>query len=124
MKNFVNKLLIAVLAVAMTGAMAFAKGKSEKVIFSRDMVVNGTVVKKGTYKVTFDDQAKEMKIWDGKTEIAKSQVRVETSSSKPSSTKLTFSEQGSQNVLTSVTFAGSSESLVINKSGTETASPQ
>jgi len=124
MKKIVNRIILALVLLAMTGAMAFAKEKSEKVTFSRDMVVNGTVVKKGTYKVKFDDQAKELSIWDGKTAVVKSTVRLEANTRKPSSHKIIYIEKDNTNVLSSITFAGSSEAMVINEGGNQTATPQ
>jgi hypothetical protein len=124
MKKIVNRIILALVVLSMAGAMAFAKEKSEKVTFSRDMVVNGTVVKKGTYRVKYDDQAKELSIWDGKTAVVKSTVRLETAKSKTSSTKVIYIEKDNSNVLNSITFAGSAEAMVINEGGNQTASPQ
>jgi hypothetical protein len=38
----------------MTITVVFAQKKSEEMKFSNDMVVNGSVLKKGTYKVIFE----------------------------------------------------------------------
>jgi hypothetical protein len=124
MKNLFKKVTLALVMLAMTFSMAIAKNRSEKVSFSRDMVVNGTVVKKGTYKVTYDDQSKEMAIWDGKNELTKMAVRSESRTRKPSSTEVIFTEKDNQSVLNSITFAGSAEALIVSEKGNGTATPQ
>ena|SRR5688572_33185248 len=124
MKSLLKKMTLTAVMLAMTFTMAIAKNRSEKVSFSRDMVVNGTVVKKGTYKVTYDEQSKEMAIWDGKNELTKMAVRAESRTRKPSSTEVIFTERDSRSVLNSITFAGSTEALIVSERGNGTATPQ
>jgi hypothetical protein len=122
MKRIVSPILVAVLMFAMS-FMAVAKGKNEKVTFSRDIVVNGTVVKKGTYKVKFDDQNKELLIMDGKAMVAKTTARLENRNRKPSSTEVIFTEKDNQNLLNSITFIGETDTIVIGEGAKETAAP-
>jgi len=123
MKKFLSSFLVAFLFIPMLSILALAKGKNEKVTFSRDMVVNGTVVKKGTYKLKVDDQNKEMAIMDGNTVIAKTAIRIENSNRKPSSTEIIFTEKDNTNVLNSITFVGKPDTIVLGDSKNETAAP-
>ena len=77
MKSFVKRIGFALAVCAMTSLMAFADVKSDKVTFTEDLTVNGTVVKKGTYRVMFDDQTGELTIAkDNKQTVAKTKARM------------------------------------------------
>ena len=123
MKKIVSPILVAFLVCPMLSILALARGKNEKVTFSRDMVVNGTVVKKGTYRLKLDDQSKELSIMDGKTTLVKTAVRLENSKRRPSSTEIIFNEKDNTNVLKSITFVGDSDTIILAEGGRETAAP-
>ena len=124
MKNFVRRFGFALAVCAMTGLMAFAEVKSDKVTFSEDITVNGTVVKKGTYKVMFDDQSSELSIvGKDKATVAKTKVRTETRQNKASRTEVNSSQKDNAQVLRSITFGGDNKLLVIGD-GNQAASSQ
>jgi hypothetical protein len=113
MKRFAMNLVMAVVLSAVMSVMAMAEVKASKVSFSRDTNVNGTVLKKGDYKVTFDDQSNELTIWQGKTAVAKATARAENRPNKPAQTTLNLTRKDNDNVLIGITFANSDKTFVI-----------
>ena len=68
MKSIVNRIVVVVMVGALTSVAAFAKTHKQVVTFDSDIKVNGTVVKKGTYQVKFDDESGQLSInKNGKT---------------------------------------------------------
>jgi len=66
MKRFMKMSLVAlaIAALASISAIAGDKGKVEKktVTFTEDIMVNGTLVKKGDYEIKFDDSTGELSV--------------------------------------------------------------
>lgn len=116
MNSRVNRLLVMLLIIVMTGVVAFAKGKKETVTFAQDLKVNGTVVKKGTYAVTFDDQTSELSILKNGKVIAKAPARVEQRENKARHFELRSTGSGENAELTGVAFGGSEQNIVLTPS--------
>src|SRR5437588_12371733 len=67
MRTHIQRIALALVVCALLGATALADTKSKNVTFQVDVTVGDTLVKKGSYKVTLDDQAQELKVLkDGK----------------------------------------------------------
>ena len=62
MKSIVNRMVVVVMVGALTSVVALAKVHKQKVTFENDIKVNGTLVKKGTYDVKFDDETGQLSI--------------------------------------------------------------
>ena len=62
MKSMVSRMVAVVMVGALTSVVAFAKVQKQKVTFDSDIKVNGTLVKKGTYDVKFDDESGQLSI--------------------------------------------------------------
>lgn len=77
MKTSLHRIASALLVCALVNAVALASVKSKNVTFARDVKVGGTLVKKGNYKVTFDDQTNELTISKNQKIIAKTTARLE-----------------------------------------------
>jgi VCBS repeat-containing protein len=84
-----------------------------------NLKVNGTVVKKGTYDVSFDDATSELSILKNGKTIAKTQVRVEKRDKKARSFELRTSGAGDEAELTGITFGGSEENIMITPSAAQ-----
>ena len=77
MKSIVNRVVVFVLVGVLTGVVALAKGTEREVTFTKSLTVNGTLVKKGTYKVEFNEETNELTIKKGKRVVATAQARLE-----------------------------------------------
>jgi hypothetical protein len=77
MMKAVNRLVAVVLLGAITSGVAMAKVVKKSVTFIQPVVVNGTLVKEGTYNAVFDDQTNELSIVkDGKV-VARAPAQLE-----------------------------------------------
>ncbi|MGH9902058.1 MAG: hypothetical protein ACRD68_09635 [Pyrinomonadaceae bacterium] len=126
MKNFVNRVVVALAVCALTSIVALADGKSGQVTFLADTAVNGQVVKKGTYKVKFDDKTGELAIFVNKSNVIKTAARLEKRDRKARYTEVNNITKGSDKVLRSITFRGEDEAIVLSDAagGTTTAGQQ
>jgi hypothetical protein len=124
MKNYVRQILATFALFVLMGTMTFADEKGKDVTFFGDITVNGTVVKKGDYKVVFNEQAEEMTILKGKTVIAKAPARVENRNAKAAETELKVTNKDNSKVLRSITFAGGTQTIILNEGATQAVSPQ
>jgi hypothetical protein len=108
--------MVVLLITALTGIAVMAKSKKETVTLVTDMKVNGTLVKKGTYAVSFDDKTSELSILKNGKTIAKAPARVEKRENKARSFELRTSGKDDNSELTGVSFSGSDEKIVITPS--------
>ena len=122
MKRFLS-LFVFALFVSASMSMALAAEKTKKVIFTRDILVNGTLVKKGDYKVSFNDETGDMTILSGKSAVAKTKATSVSRGEKATANEVTFSEQNNGNVLRSIRFAGESNAFTVSGE-TQTVAPQ
>jgi hypothetical protein len=122
MKRFVS-LVVFALFVSASMSMALAAEKTKKVIFTRDILVNGTLVKKGNYKVSFNDETGEMTILSGKNTVAKTKASLQNRIDKATANEVSFTEQNNGNILRSIRFAGETDAFAVS-SETQTAAPQ
>lgn len=122
--KFFNRLFVVLVISAMTGVVALAEGKSKSVTFTENVTVNGTVVKRGTYKVTFDDQSNELTIErNGKT-VAKAAARTEKRDQKVERTQVNTRKNNNVVELSSITFGGDNQSIVVGSGGSGAAGAQ
>ena len=118
MKSFMKNTLVALAMVALVAIGAFAAGKDkvrkETVTLLKDVTVNGTLIKAGTYDIRFDEKTGELAILkDGKVK-AKSNTRSEERSNKAQITAIRTAKNGDIAELIGVTFAGSTQNLVLS----------
>ncbi|HET6974797.1 MAG TPA: hypothetical protein VFI24_00625 [Pyrinomonadaceae bacterium] len=120
MKSMVSKLVAVLMVGALTGVVAFAKVHKHKVTFENDMNVNGTVVKKGSYDVKFDDETGQLTIAKNGKTVAQAMAKVESREKKANDFQLRSTTNGGEMQLTGVTFGGSDKDVVITNSGAST----
>jgi hypothetical protein len=120
MKSIVNRMVAVLMVGALTGVVAFAKVHKQKVTFENDMKVNGTLVKKGTYELKFDDESGQLSISKNGKQVAQTMARVESREKKANDFQLRSTVSGDEMHLTGVTFGGSDKNIVISNTGATT----
>ena len=121
MKSIVTKVLAVLMVGALTGVVALAKVKKDRVTFDNDIKVNGTLVKKGSYDVKFDEETGQLSIIKNGKVIAEAATRTETRANKARSLQLRAVVNGNDVQLAGVTFSGSDKDIVIANNGTSTS---
>jgi hypothetical protein len=93
MRKFITRSAVLLVVCALSMVMALAAAKTKKVTFLTDVTINGTVVKKGTYQVTFDEKTGDLVIMDKKTVVAKANARMEKFAGVPGTVYVTESNK-------------------------------
>jgi uncharacterized protein YggE len=120
MKSIVNRMLVVLMVGALTSVVAFAKTQRHRVTFDNDMKVNGTLVKKGTYDIKFDDATGQLSIMKNGKTVAQAMTRVEARVKKANDFQLRSAVNGDETQLVGVTFSGSDKDVLITNSGAVT----
>ena len=114
MKTLIKHISIAFLITSLAAVSAVAKTRKESISFSTNTTVNGTLVKKGTYQLKFDDEKGVLTIMkDGKV-VAQASTTTAKRDGKASEFELQLSGSGSEKKLIGVAFAGTDQNIVIN----------
>ena len=121
MKSIVNKMLAVLMVGALTSVVAFAKTQKQRVTFENDIKVNGTLVKKGTYEVKFDDQTGQLAIIKNGKVVAEANAKLEQRAKKASDFQVRSTVNGNETQLTGVTFGGSDKDVTIANNGASTS---
>lgn len=120
MKSIFNRMLVVLMVGALTSVVALAKVHKHKVTFEQDLKVNGTLVKKGTYDVKFDDETGQLSIVKNGKVVAQAMARLEQRDKKANDFQLRSTTSGDEQQLIGVTFGGSDKNVVITNSGAST----
>ena len=121
MKSIVNKVVAVLMVGALTSVVALAKVHKHKVTFENDIKVNGTLVKKGTYDVKFDDQSGQLSVIKNGKVVAEAMGRLEQREKKASDFQLRSTVNGDETQLIGVTFGGSDKDVMISNNGASTS---
>jgi len=120
MKSIMNRMLVVLMVGALTSVVALAKVHKQKVTFDDDIKVNGTVVKRGSYEVKFDDATGQLSITKNGKVVAQAMARIENRAKKANDFQLRSTTSGEEQQLTGVTFGGSDKDIVITNGGAST----
>jgi len=120
MKSIVSKVAAVVMVGALTSVVAFAKVQKEKVTFDSDIKVNGTVVKKGTYDLKFDDESGQLSITKNGKVVVQTMAKLEQREKKANDFQLRSTSDNGETNLIGVTFNGSDKNVVITSGGSST----
>lgn len=112
MRKMINLLVIVAVVCLFSTLTVFGKNKSEYVTLPQDVTINGTLVKKGEYKLKFDEKTGELLIMKGSKVVAKTSARLEKREEKAGRTEFNTITNGSQNELRGITFRGDSNRIV------------
>ena len=116
MKSFL-KTTFAALVICALASIAAAAGKdkvrTETVKFASDIMVNGTLVKAGSYQIKFNEQTGELSILkDGKVK-AKTTAQLQARNEKARDTAVKTLDKGGVAELIGFSFGGSKQDLVV-----------
>jgi len=120
MKSIVNRMLVVMVVGALTSVVAFAKVHKQRVNFDNDIKVNGTLVKKGSYDLKFDDETGQLSIVKNGKTIAQAIAKTEARQKKANDFQLRSSVNGDETQLIGVTFSGSDKDVMITNGGAST----
>jgi hypothetical protein len=120
MKSIVSRMVAIVMVGALTGVVALAKVHKQRVTFENDIKVNGTLVKKGTYDVKFDDESGQLSIVKNGKTVAQAMAKLESREKKASDFQLRSTTSGDEQQMIGVTFNGSDKDVVITTGGAST----
>jgi hypothetical protein len=120
MKSIMSRMLVVLMVGALTSVAALAKVHKHKVTFEEDIKVNGTVVKKGSYDVKFDDETNQLSILKNGKVVAQAMARLESRDKKANDFQLRSTNKNNEQQLTGVTFGGSDKDVVITEGGAST----
>ena len=118
MKKLTIRIALALALCAASGSIAAsAKVKSRSLTFGTDFWVGNTLVKKGTYKVAFDDQTNEISILDKKSGsvIATAPAQVKKREGNNRSWDVALVTVGDRMTLVRLAFPEASQTLVLNE---------
>jgi hypothetical protein len=98
----------------MVTAAALAEKKKDTVVLDKNTMVNGTLVKAGTYRAQFDFKTDVLSIMkeDGKL-VATAPGKIEALPRKSEQTKIVTETTGDDQVMTSITFSGDNRAITI-----------
>ena len=114
MKSIVNRIVVVVMVGALLSVAAFAKTQKQRVTFENDIKVNGTLVKKGTYEVKFDEESGQLSInKNGKT-VAQTMAKLEARAKKANGFQVRSIGEGENAELVGLTFSGSDKDVVVS----------
>ena len=117
MKSVISKVVAVLMVGALTGVVALAKVHKARTTFDTDIKVNGTLVKKGTYEVKFDDQTNQLSIVKNGKVVAEATTRLEPRSKKANDFQLRLVTANNERQLAGVTFGGSDKDVMVANSG-------
>ena len=121
MKSIVNRMVVVLMVAALTSVVALAKVHKQKVTFESDIKVNGTLVKKGTYDVKFDDESGQLSIEKNGKTVAQATAKLESREKKANDFQLRSTVNGDETNLTGITFGGWDKNIVITSGGASTS---
>jgi hypothetical protein len=113
MRKFIVCAALALSLAAASVGTASAKVKSKKLTFGQDFWVGSTLVKKGTYKITYDDKTGEVVFSDKETTLAKTTVRAEKRDAGKGGWDVVLSSKGDGLALISFSFPGDGQKLIV-----------
>jgi hypothetical protein len=104
--------------ISVSTAIAQGKVRSTTISFIEDTMVNDAMVKKGEYRVQFNDETGEMSIMKDGDLVVKAKGRVIDLDNKARYTAISTSSNDKGRFLTGLQFEGSRKSLVFEDSPT------
>ncbi len=121
MKSIVNRIFVVLAIAALTSVVASAKVHKQKINFDSDTKVNGTVLKKGSYDLKFDDETGQLSILKNGKVVATATAKAEPRETKAKDFQLRTGGSGEDVQLVGVTFGGSDKDIIVTNGGGSTS---
>jgi hypothetical protein len=115
MKKLTVRIALVLALCATSGSIASAKVKSRSLTFGTDFWVGNTLVKKGTYKIAFDDQTNEISILDKTTVVAKVPAQVKKREGSTRAWDVALVTVGDRMTLVRLAFPEAGQTLVLDE---------
>lgn len=119
-KHSIRAALALALCLAAVGAVV-AKTKNRMLTFGTDFWVGSTLVKAGTYKVSYDDKTGEVSISDKKETVARANVKAESREKSKAGWDVVLAPKGGGLALVSLAFPGDKENLIVGETAAGSA---
>src|ERR1044071_5145247 len=113
MKHLFSRAAILLVVGAVTSISALAMTTSRQVTFSKEVTLNGSPVKAGTYKATFDDQTGEFKLLRGKKVVGNATARLEKVTG-PFRGAYALTPDGESHALVSINMNSTNQAVIVN----------
>jgi hypothetical protein len=120
MKRFITSITcaLAIALVASLGVAAKDKTKKKTVEFTQDVMVNGTLLKAGTYDVKFNEETGELSvIKNGKVKATTTAHLEQRSHEAKDTAVLIVNTPGAVAELKGIAFGGSNSNVIVSGSG-------
>ncbi len=127
MKRFGMTLVALSLFCLMTAGIALAnneKSRSKDVTFNENVLVNGTMVKAGVYRVKFDAKANEVILMRDGEVVVKTKANVQMNETKAPYNSAMFVTTDKGKVLTGINFSGDRRTILIESAESTPAGGQ
>ncbi len=118
-----NRLMSAMMALVLAGAIAYAGEKVEKIEIPADVTISGVTVKKGIYSYTFDESSGKLTLLKGKKVVAEAKGRLEARKSRVAGTELIVVRRENVSVLKGLSLPGQDKAIMMDEQ-VQTAKPQ
>ena len=108
--------MVALVVCALSVSMAFAgsKVRSTLVTFGMDFTVGETLVKKGTYKLSFDEAKSELTVLaKDKSVVARTVAHLENRKTSSFGMEIVLTQTNEPQALVSLAFPGANKSVVL-----------
>ena len=124
MKHLVTRVIVILSISLFVSLSVFAQGQGKDLTLQHDVMVNGTMVKKGNYKIVFDEKRGELALVKGNNVVAKAPAHHQERATKANDTLVKLGEKDSQHVLKSITMAGENQTIIVEESINQAVTPQ
>ena len=121
MKSIVNRIVVVLAIAALTSVVASAKVHKQKINFDSDTKVNGTLLKKGSYDLKFDDETGQLSISKNGKVVAQAATKTEQREAKAKDFQLRTGGSGADVQLVGVTFGGSDKDVLVTGGAASTS---
>lgn len=124
MKRFITGIVcaLAIALIASLGVAAKDKTKKRTVEFAQDVMVNGTLLKAGTYDVKFNEETGELSVLKNGKVKATATAHLEPRSNEAKDTAvLMVNNAGAVAEFKGIAFGGSNQNVIVSGSGGATS---